>query len=35
MASTFKRLVLVSLIYSSLALTGCSAVSTAVKKRNL
>ncbi|HGJ5918107.1 complement resistance protein TraT, partial [Arsenophonus nasoniae] len=35
MASTFKRLVLVSLISSSLALTGCNAVSTAVKKRNL
>lgn len=35
MAYPFKRLVLVSLISSSLALTGCSAVSTAVKKRNL
>ncbi|PAV01237.1 conjugal transfer protein TraT [Arsenophonus sp. ENCA] len=35
MAHPFKRLILVSFITSSLALTGCSAVSTAVKKRNL
>ncbi len=35
MVHPFKRLILVSFISSSLALTGCSAVSTAVKKRNL
>jgi len=35
MAHPFKRLILVSFISTSLALTGCSAVSTAVKKRNL
>ncbi|HGJ5862624.1 MAG TPA: complement resistance protein TraT, partial [Arsenophonus nasoniae] len=35
MAHPFKRLILVGFISTSLALTGCSAVSTAVKKRNL
>ncbi|WP_395971489.1 complement resistance protein TraT (plasmid) [Candidatus Arsenophonus nilaparvatae] len=35
MAHPFKRLLLVSLISTSVAITGCSAVSTAVKKRNL
>ncbi|SPP32628.1 Lipoprotein YlpA [Arsenophonus endosymbiont of Aleurodicus floccissimus] len=35
MTHPFKRLLLVSLISTSVAITGCSAVSTAVKKRNL